>query len=94
MCHVIDLHTGNSERNILWTWGKRKVPKQEIEYFCQVILVYIIAISSILNLAFTESHTQLWTGALCLSIAYLLPNPRLVKTTATTTAATADVSQL
>ena len=55
------------------------VPQAEIFYFCQMIMVYIIIITSIINLSVQNGSTELWVSLLSSSIGYALPNPRLKK---------------
>ena len=56
--------------------------KELVVYIAQVLLVYIIVITSILNLTVnqdtqSESSNRLWTSLLASSVGYLLPNPKL-----------------
>ena len=63
-----------------WTWWGTSCSKEFVVFTSQVILVYIIVITSIINLTLyqdNESSGKLWTALLSSSIGYLLPNPRL-----------------
>ena len=53
------------------------VPKEEIVFFTQVILIYVIAITSIVNLTMEAKHETLWTSLLSASLGYMLPAPPL-----------------
>lgn len=54
-----------------------KIPKSEIVYFCQMIVVYIIIITSIVNLSLKNGSSELWISLLSSAIGYILPNPSL-----------------
>ena len=55
-------------------------PKEEIVYLCQVILLYIVIITCIVNLSIDNGNSNLWTALLSSSLGYMLPNPSLKKT--------------
>ena len=83
---VVDLQHGlNSMRNDgssdrSWNVFGSSLPKSEIVFFTQVVLIYIVVITSIVNLTvFKESDGKLWTALLSSSFGYLLPNPTLKK---------------
>ena len=55
-------------------------PKSEIVYFCQVLIIFIVVCTSIVNLTLykdDEASGKLWTALLSSSIGYLLPNPSM-----------------
>lgn len=62
-----------------WSLLGKRVPQAEIVFFCQVILVYVVAGVSLSQLAFKPdgSQTTLWTALLSSSLGYLLPSPTL-----------------
>ena len=63
-----------------WNDLGRKLPKSEIVFFVQVLLIYIVVITSIVNLTInTEGDGKLWTALLSANIGYILPNPSLKK---------------
>lgn len=66
----------NGER---WHLLGTRVPQAEIVYFCQMIIVYIIIITSIVNLSLQNGSTELWISLLSSCIGYALPNPKLKK---------------
>ena len=56
----------------------RLLPKEEIVYFAQVIISYIIIIAGLLNLTFgVDVNTSLWMTLISGITGYLLPNPSL-----------------
>jgi len=57
----------------------KKMPKSELMFFFQVLLIYIVVITSIVNLTINGDDGKLWTALLSSSLGYLLPNPSLRK---------------
>ena len=62
-----------------WHLLGTRVPQAEIVYFCQMIIVYIIIITAIVNLSIKNGSTELWVSLLSSCIGYALPNPKLKK---------------
>jgi hypothetical protein len=62
-----------------WHLLGTRVPKTEIVYFCQMIIVYIIIIASVVNLSIQNGSSELWISLLSSCIGYALPNPKLKK---------------
>lgn len=60
-----------------WSLLGSKIPKSEIVYFCQMSVVYIIIITSIVNLSLQNGSTELWISLLSSAIGYALPSPSL-----------------
>jgi FtsH-binding integral membrane protein len=60
-----------------WCLLGNKIPKSEIVYFCQMTVVYIIIITSIVNLSMKNGSSELWISLLSSAIGYVLPNPSL-----------------
>jgi hypothetical protein len=69
--------SGNNQWTIPLT-GK-KMPKSELMFFVQVLLIYIVVLTSIVNLTINADNGKLWTALLSSSLGYLLPNPSLRK---------------
>lgn len=63
-----------SEVNTWKVFGK-KMPKSEIVFFSQIIILYIVIITCIVNLSVGNGESNLWTALLSSSIGYILPNP-------------------
>lgn len=60
-----------------WRFFGSRVPKAEIVYICQIIIVYVIIITSIVNLSLSNGNPELWISLLCSAIGYALPSPTL-----------------
>lgn len=56
----------------------RPVAKADIVVFtAQVVLLFIVVITSLVNLTLNKGNTNLWTMVLTSCLGYMLPNPRL-----------------
>ena len=62
-----------------WHLLGTRVPQAEIVYFCQMIIVYVIIITSIVNLSLQNGSSELWISLLSSCIGYALPSPKLKK---------------
>lgn len=51
--------------------------KSQVVYFTQIILIYIIILTCILNLSLKNGDSNLWTALLSSCIGYVLPSPKL-----------------
>jgi len=60
-----------------WNVFGNQIPKEEIVFFLQVILIYIVAITCIVNLTMNVENSTLWTSLLSASLGYMLPAPNL-----------------
>ena len=67
----------NSSR--LWNILGKKLPRSEIVYFTQIILIYIIISVSLYQLTSNASNTELWISLLSGNIGYILPSPKIKK---------------
>lgn len=63
-----------------WRVFGARLPKSEFVFMVQVMLIYIVVITSIVNLTInTGIDDKLWTALLSSSLGYILPNPSLKK---------------
>ena len=66
------------ENSSRWNIFGRKFPKSEVVFFMQVVLIYIVVVTAIVNLSINkDDEGKLWTALLSSSLGYLLPNPTL-----------------
>lgn len=56
-------------------FGKR-CARPQLEFFAQTLLLYIVVITSIVNLTWSERNTTLWVTLLSSCVGYLLPHPK------------------
>ena len=64
-----------SERS--WKVLGKSVPKTEIQFITQVIIIYIVIITCIINLSLANGDSNLWTALLSSCLGYMLPNPSI-----------------
>jgi hypothetical protein len=69
----------STQEQARWVLFGKHIPKAEIVFFAQVIVLYIVIITSIVNLTLSNGVSTLWTALLSSSLGYLLPNPTLEK---------------
>lgn len=60
-----------------WSLFGKHIPKHELVFFAQVILIYIVIISCIINLSMKNGDSNLWTALLGSCLGYILPSPSL-----------------
>ena len=60
-----------------WCCSGSRVPKAEIVYLCQVLLILSIVLASSYNLSNQQGDRQLWVALLSNCMGYLLPNPSI-----------------
>ena len=72
-----NLRLTNTDRH--WPLFGRRVPKAEIVFFCQVIILYTVIVWSFYNLTTKDDNATLWTTLLSSCLGYLLPSPTLKK---------------
>jgi len=73
----IDLVEQNSRTSSKWHFFGKILPRSEIVFFIQVLLVYIVVIVSIVNLTIGRDDDKLWIALLSSSLGYILPSPSL-----------------
>jgi hypothetical protein len=71
-------HSDTNSDRPWYFWGK-SVPKSEIVFGTQVFLIYIIVVTSIVNLSLngSEGDSKIWIILLSSCLGYILPNPKL-----------------
>jgi len=72
-----DLDERKSEISTQWPILGRKLPKSQIVFLVQVVLIYIVVIVSIVNLSLNKDEGKLWTALLSSALGYILPSPSL-----------------
>ena len=61
----------------VWHVFGKRVPRSEIVFFSQVIIIYIVIITCIINLTTYNGRQEVWIALLSSSLGYLLPQPQL-----------------
>ena len=68
-----------SSENRTWLLFGQKCPRQEVVFFAQTVIIYVVIIASIVNLSLGIGESNLWVALLSSCLGYLLPNPTLDK---------------
>jgi hypothetical protein len=72
---TIDIHSIGSAST--WRLFGRILPKNEVIFICQVVILYIVIITCIANLSMRNGDSNLWTALLSSSLGIMLPQPTL-----------------
>ena len=62
-----------------WHMFGRKLPRSEIVFFCQTFLIYVVVVTSLVNLTLKNGPINLWIALLGSCLGYLLPHPSIDK---------------
>ena len=63
----------------LWNMFGRRVPRSEIVFFCQTVIIYIVVVTSLVNITLQNGPVNLWIALLGSGLGYLLPHPSIDK---------------
>ena len=66
-----------SRSSKLWELFGHRLPRSEIVFFCQSILIYVVVGVSLFNLTSGRGPEQLWVALLSSCLGYLLPHPTI-----------------
>lgn len=66
----------SKRRSALWRLCGEPVPRLEVVFICQYILILTIIAVSLTNLSLGIDPKNLWLALLCSALGYALPNPR------------------
>jgi p-aminobenzoyl-glutamate transporter AbgT len=67
---------GSSAGSEAWVFGGKTLPRSEIVFFCQMLILVIVILASVINLSL-GAQSDLWIVLLSTSIGAILPNPNL-----------------
>ena len=67
--------TSRSRWKVCW----QEVPRREVIFFVQVIILYVVICVSLANLTLGVGNQTLWSSLLAGSLGYLLPSPTIGK---------------
>ena len=71
-----ETHSNNNQQ---WQLCGQGVPKSGIFFFCQIIILYTVIITSNYNVTTECRDSNLWTALLSSSLGYLLLHPTIKK---------------
>jgi len=60
-----------------WIFCGTKYRRQQVVYFSQITLIYVVVISAITNLSLQIPPQSLWISLLASCIGYLMPQPTI-----------------
>lgn len=64
----------------MWSTVCGKIPKEEIVYFSQILIIFCVVVTCLVNLSINQGDKDsLWASLLSASVGYLLPNPKIKK---------------
>jgi len=64
-------------KNSEWHLFGAILPKTEVIFICQVVVLYIVILTCIVNLSLKNGDSNLWTALLSSSLGIMLPQPTL-----------------
>lgn len=70
-----------SSGKVVWNIFGYAIPKQEVVYFSQIVILYIVIVIGLINITTQNGDSNIWTPIISGSIGYLLPNPSIKKET-------------
>jgi len=74
----IDSNSISSSNRSRWTMCGKIVARSQIVFLVQIILIYIVCITSLIQLT-RDKDKELWIALLASCLGYLLPSPKLNK---------------
>jgi len=75
---AIDNHSNHGSDQSTWNMCGSFIRKTQIIFFAQIILIYIVCITSIVQLTRGQDK-ELWVALLASSLGYILPAPKIHK---------------
>lgn len=67
----------NESSRSKWPLFGTLVPKNEVIFICQVVILYIVIITCIINLSLKNGDSNLWVALLSSSLGIMLPQPTI-----------------
>ena len=74
--HELSIQSSDSDK-IGWFSDCSTPTANELIYFTQILVIFIVVITSLYNLCVQSGDDSLWTALLTSCIGYILPNPKL-----------------
>lgn len=60
-----------------WVIGGSHVPREEIVFFCQITVISIVVLVSLVNLCLSNGPESYWSAMVGTGLAALLPSPKI-----------------
>ena len=61
----------------VWPLFGLQLPRSEIVFFCQTFIIYVVVVTSLVNLTLKNEPINLWIALLGSCLGYLLPHPSI-----------------
>lgn len=71
--------SGGGSPQKFWKFGSVEVDRGMIQYITIYVLIFIICITSLLNLSFRSDRGELWTSLLSMMCGIIVPQPKYKK---------------
>jgi len=68
-----------SDKKEYWKVCGFGMQRGQVVYFSQIILIYIVILTCIINLSLRNGDSNLWTALLSSCLGYVLPSPKFTK---------------
>ncbi len=78
--HQMESEVSSNNTSTWYVFGHH-IPKQEVVFFTQVIILYLVIITSVINLSLHNGDPTLWSTLLGSCLGYVLPNPTIKRKT-------------
>ena len=75
--HVVEVAKEESRSNNGWVIGSRKVPKEEIIFFCQIAIITLVVLVGLVNLCLKNGTESYWAAMVATGLGSLLPAPKI-----------------
>ena len=72
---ILDVNSHLFNDNSSWKLFGKNIPKSEIVFFSQVIIIYTIILVSIINLSLLSGDKSLWLSLIGICVGSILPSP-------------------
>lgn len=69
------IETAAASPELDWVIGGRRLPKLEMVFLCQIVLIYVVTLTCVVNLTMGNGNSNLWTALLSSCLGYMLPSP-------------------
>lgn len=62
-----------------WLLGSKRVPREEIVFFSQIIIIAVVVFTGLINLSLGSDANSFWAGMVSGGVSALLPRPKMKK---------------
>lgn len=73
------METNSEQLNASWKLCGTNFPRSEIVFLTQMLLIYTVVITALVNLTLGSKQHELWIILLSSCLGYVLPNPSIKK---------------